>query len=65
MDYYFRDFIPDDYKKVLSLWDETGISNPKRGDTLEMIEKTITSAEKMIIMTMKPDMQIIGASDYQ
>lgn len=58
----FRDYHPDDYEQLLLLWDELNMSARERGDTPEVILRTIAMGGKLIVMEEKESGTIAGSS---
>lgn len=48
--YIIRDFTPRDYPEVTRIWEETGMSDPRRADDLEVILKTIRAGGRLILL---------------
>lgn len=57
----FRDYAPDDYPQLVSLWEELDLSSTERGDTQEIIEHTIDMGAKLLLLT-DDDGRILGSS---
>jgi ribosomal protein S18 acetylase RimI-like enzyme len=45
-----RDFTPADYAAVLEVWTQVGMASPKRGDTLETIERTLGAGGRLLVL---------------
>ena len=45
-----REYKPDDFSEVIHLWAETGLGNDQRGDNAEVIEHTLASGGKLLIL---------------
>ncbi len=58
----FRDYHPNDYKQLLHLWDELDMSPRERGDTPEVIERTIGMGGKLIVIEEPGTGAIAGSS---
>lgn len=58
--YSVRDFKASDFKAVQKLWEETGMGGPERGDTLQVIEKTIKCGGKLLVLVV--DEELAGTS---
>lgn len=56
-----REYKSEDYQSIANLWEETGLSNPQRGDNKEMIEKTLKVGGKLFVLENERQ-QIIGTS---
>jgi ribosomal protein S18 acetylase RimI-like enzyme len=59
----FRDYHPDDYEQLLQLWDELDMAARERGDTPEVILRTIAMGGKLILME-EPETGIIAGSSW-
>lgn len=55
-----RDFQPEDYNKLITLWQELGLGRPERGDDLEVIRETLRRGGKLLIMEEKG--QLVGTA---
>jgi ribosomal protein S18 acetylase RimI-like enzyme len=60
--YIIRDFSPGDYPEVDRIWKETGMSDPKRGDDLEVILKTIREGGRLILLEEQSSGILAGTS---
>lgn len=58
----FRNYHPDDYEQLLRLWDELDMSARERGDTPEVILRTIAMGGKLIVMEEPETSTIAGSS---
>ncbi len=56
-----RSYKSDDYSTIINLWTELGLANPKRGDNSNIIEKTLKSGGKFLILETNEG-EIIGTS---
>lgn len=56
-----REFRREDFDEMMKMWIELGLGNPERGDTLEVIQNTLSSGGKLLIMENQ-DREIIGSS---
>jgi ribosomal protein S18 acetylase RimI-like enzyme len=45
-----RDFCDVDFTSLMDLWHATGIGNPKRGDSLEAIRRTLDAGARLLVM---------------
>jgi len=61
-DFFIRDYISADYEGVISLWALTGLGGAHRGDNAEIIDKTLSSGGKMLLLVEKNTGRIIGTS---
>lgn len=57
-----RYFKSEDYYQIIDLWEKTDLSNPQRGDNLEIINKTISIGGKFLVLELTDTNQIIGTS---
>lgn len=57
-----RDFCQGDFPQVNDLWVQTGMGGVHRGDTLEVIERTIACGGKFLVMLEPVSKKIIGTS---
>lgn len=60
--YYIRNFKDEDYEALMELWEETNLSNKKRGDTLEIILSSINMGGVLFVIEEKLSAEIIGSS---
>jgi ribosomal protein S18 acetylase RimI-like enzyme len=56
-----RDYLPEDYPHIASLWEETSLGGPQRGDNQQIIEQSIAMGGKMLVATLE-DGTLIGTS---
>jgi ribosomal protein S18 acetylase RimI-like enzyme len=61
-DFLIRNFQPEDFEKITELWTSTGLGNPKRADSKEIINDTIANGGKLLIMETTTGKEIIGTS---
>lgn len=57
-----RDYMPDDFDQLKTLWEDTGLTNPERGDNPETIAETLRMGGKLLVMVDKQQESIIGSS---
>lgn len=57
-----RDYRPGDFPQIESLWKETGIYRPERGDSNETIHRCNTMGGKFLVLEDDSDKKIIGTS---
>ena len=57
-----RDYRPDDYPQIESLWKETGLFDAKRSDTPETILRCNSQGGKFLILEDEINKRIIGTS---
>ncbi len=56
-----RDYKPEDYPEILSLWDDTGLGGVQRGDNHLVIERSIRMGGKLLVATLD-DNSLVGSS---
>jgi ribosomal protein S18 acetylase RimI-like enzyme len=61
-DLIIRDYLEDDYDEMIKFWDLTDMGNPERGDTREIINRTLKLGGKLLVMESKSTKQICGSS---
>ena len=59
---HIRDYQSSDFPMLVSLWNESGISSPHRGDSLESIEQCNALGGKLLVMEDPLDGKIIASS---
>ncbi len=57
-----RDFIPEDFEEMNILWESTGVGGTHRGDTPDVINRTLKNGGKLFIMEQLSDKKIIGSA---
>jgi [ribosomal protein S18]-alanine N-acetyltransferase len=57
-----RDFEAVDYEHVLDLWKQTDLGGAQRGDDLKVIQATLNSGGKFLVMHDSKDGTLIGTS---
>lgn len=57
-----RDYMEGDYPEVKKLWMNTGLGDPRRGDTEEVIMNSLHQGGKLLVMTRKDSGEIVGTS---
>lgn len=60
--YRIRDYNPDDYEQVSTLWQVTGMGSPERGDDKDTIERCIKTGGRLIILEDQENNIIAGTS---
>jgi len=60
--YSIRDYHYGDFDGIMSLWIETGLGNPERGDDEKIIEDSIRIGGSMLVMEEKETKRVIGTS---
>lgn len=58
----FRDYNPDDYSELVSLWEELELTAPEREDTPKIISQTLAMGGKLILMIDPVENTIVGSS---
>jgi ribosomal protein S18 acetylase RimI-like enzyme len=61
-DYTIRDYKAADFEEVNNLWVATEMGGIERGDDNEVIQRTIKSGGKLIILEHNPTKELIGTS---
>jgi len=56
-----RDYISEDYPKLIKLWKETGIGNPERGDNEKVIRNCLKIGGKLLVMMDTENDILIGS----
>lgn len=56
-----RDYFPEYYPAIGQLWSETGLGGTQRGDTPQIIEKSIALGGKMLVAVLA-DNTLVGTS---
>jgi ribosomal protein S18 acetylase RimI-like enzyme len=57
-----RDYQSSDYSEVADIWEQTGMGGKFRGDDHGVIERTIESGGKLLILELPFQKKIIGTS---
>ncbi|MEA3444250.1 MAG: N-acetyltransferase [Bacteroidota bacterium] len=57
-----RDYKPDDFEQVNRIWEETEMGGAERGDSKEIVARTLKAGGKLIILVDTEENQIIGTS---
>ncbi len=57
-----RDYRKQDYPKIQQLWEKTGMGNSQRSDDDKVIDRTLKTGGKLIILENKDNDEIIGTS---
>lgn len=60
-DAYIRDYLPNDYPKIIQLWEELGLGGAVRGDDQQIIEHSIELGGKLLVLS-NPNGDIIGTA---
>jgi ribosomal protein S18 acetylase RimI-like enzyme len=61
-DVNIRDFREEDYPEISELWQATGLGNPARGDTIDIINQTIRLGGRLLVMEIISTGTICGTS---
>jgi ribosomal protein S18 acetylase RimI-like enzyme len=61
-DFIIRDYRESDYPSLISLWESTGLGGAQRGDDAGVIQKTLQSGGKLLLLERMSDSGIIGTS---
>ncbi len=56
-----RDYSPEDYERILLLWQETGLGGAQRGDSREVIERSIQMGGRFLVAETREGM-LVGTS---
>jgi ribosomal-protein-alanine N-acetyltransferase len=62
MEMIFRDFSSEDFRAVNELWSHIGLGGTHRGDTLDVITKTLDHGGRLIVMAHQNTAEIIGTA---
>jgi len=57
-----RDYLSSDYTEIVALWEKVGLGATHRGDSQEVIEKTLKIGGRMLVMVVPESGEIIGTS---
>jgi ribosomal protein S18 acetylase RimI-like enzyme len=57
-----RDYSSADYEALVELWDSIGLGGKHRGDTPEIIQKTLDLGGRLLLMEIQSSGEIIGSS---
>jgi ribosomal protein S18 acetylase RimI-like enzyme len=55
-----RDYVPADAPAVMEVWGETGLGDPQRGDTPEVIARTLAAGGRLLVLEV--DGALVGTS---
>ena len=61
-DLIIRDYREDDFDEIVKFWYLTDMGNPERGDSREIIERTLKMGGKLLVMELKSSKEICGTS---
>jgi ribosomal protein S18 acetylase RimI-like enzyme len=45
-----RDYRPSDFPEVAGIWGETGMGDPRRGDTAEVVDGTLAAGGRLLVL---------------
>ena len=62
MGFYVRNFESSDFDGVAYVWSETGVGNAKRGDNLQVIERTLAHDGAFFVLCGDTEDKIIGTA---
>lgn len=62
INFIVRDYDSGDFEQVYNLWIKTGMGNPSRGDSEEIILGSIKSGGRLLLLTDSSNGQICGTS---
>lgn len=62
MDIRIREYSISDFDEVESLWVNTGMGGRERGDTPEVIDRTLQSSGKLFVLENSATNEIVGTS---
>jgi len=58
-----RDYRSEDFGEVAEVWQETGMGSPVRGDTAEVIARTLSiPGARLLLLEHRPDSKVVGTS---
>lgn len=57
-----RDYHPEDYEKILPLWESLDLGRPERGDNQIIIRDTLSKGGKLLILEDHSTNELIGTS---
>lgn len=61
--FHIRDYRPDDFPAVEALWRAVGMATPQRGDSAEVIERTLRIENaRLIVLEETPGESVAGTS---
>ncbi len=61
-DFIIRDFQEKDYDEIVRFWQLTDLGNPDRGDTIDIIRRTLDLGGKLLVLQLKAEGRICGTS---
>jgi ribosomal protein S18 acetylase RimI-like enzyme len=57
-----REFTPQDYDQVRTVWQRTDLARPERADTLDIIMQTLKLGGTLLVLIDKSNNKIVGTS---
>jgi ribosomal protein S18 acetylase RimI-like enzyme len=58
-----RDYRPEDFKETAEVWRETGMGSPIRGDTAEVVARTLSiPGARLLLLEHRGDSKVVGTS---
>lgn len=57
-----RDYQPSDFPQVAAIWGETGMGGAERGDTAEVVERTLAGGGRLLVLEEGAGGPLIGTS---
>jgi ribosomal protein S18 acetylase RimI-like enzyme len=57
---FIREFTAADFEALLTVWTQTGLTSPARGDDLETIERTLRAGGRLLVL--ESDGVVVGTS---
>jgi ribosomal protein S18 acetylase RimI-like enzyme len=61
-DFHIRQYCEEDYEEIVQFWELTDMGNPERGDSKNIINRTIEIGGCLLVMEEKTTGQICGTS---
>jgi [ribosomal protein S18]-alanine N-acetyltransferase len=62
-EFILRDYRPGDFGAVAEVWAETGMGSPVRGDTADVVARTLSiPGARLILLEHRPEAVIVGTS---
>jgi ribosomal protein S18 acetylase RimI-like enzyme len=61
-EFFVRDYQHSDFPQVEQIWRETGLASVERGDTIQLVERTLRSGGRMLILAERETGRIVGTS---
>jgi ribosomal protein S18 acetylase RimI-like enzyme len=62
INFTIRDYREDDFEGIARLWELTGMGNPERGDSRQIVGETIRMGGKLLVLEDKCSGKISGTS---